>query len=105
LRKPDRERVQRGIEAIQGELEVVTQQIPQWDREHREARRKLNRNTTGAAIALMMDELRAGYCDFSDVAQHLAAGEQGNQREIRRFLDPGTIASARASATAGSRFG
>ena len=55
LPEADRERIQRDLEEMQGELEAVMQKVPQWEREHREAVRELNRNTTGAAIALMMD--------------------------------------------------
>jgi len=76
----ERERIQRDLEEVQGELEAVMQKVPQYEREHREALRELNRNTTGAAIALMMDELRAGYCDFPDVVQHLDAVEHDIKR-------------------------
>jgi lon-related putative ATP-dependent protease len=50
--------------------------------------RELNRNTTGAAIALMMDELRAGHCDFPDVAQHLDAVERDIKENTDDFLTP-----------------
>src|SRR5207253_5541849 len=59
LPEAERERIQRDLEEVQSELEAVMQKVPQWEREHREAVRELNCNTTGAAIALMMDELRA----------------------------------------------
>ena len=54
LPEAERERIQRDLEEVQGELEAVMQKVPQWKREHREALRELNRNTTGAAISLMM---------------------------------------------------
>ena len=88
LPEADRERIQRDLEEVQGELEAVMQKVPQWEREHREAVRELNRNTTGAAIALMMDELRAGYCDFPDVVQHLDAVEQDIKENADDFLTP-----------------
>jgi lon-related putative ATP-dependent protease len=84
----ERERIQRDLEEVQGELEGVMQKVPQWEREHREALRELNRNTTGAAIALMMDELRAGYCDFPDVVQHLDAVERDIKENAADFLTP-----------------
>src|SRR5262249_53929 len=55
LPEADRDSIQHDLEEVQGELEGVMKQVPQWEREHREALRELNRNTTGAAIALMMD--------------------------------------------------
>jgi lon-related putative ATP-dependent protease len=88
LPEAERERIQRDLEEVQGELEAVMQQVPQWERDHREALRELNRNTTGAAIALMMDELRAGYCDFPDVIQHLDAVEHDIKENADDFLTP-----------------
>jgi lon-related putative ATP-dependent protease len=88
LPEAERERIQRDLDEVQGELEAVMKQVPQWEREHREALRELNRNTTGAAIALMMDELRAGYCDFLDVIQHLDAVEHDIKENTDDFLAP-----------------
>jgi len=88
LPEAERERIQRDLEEVQGELEAVMQKVPQWEREHREALRELNRNTTGAAIALMMDELRAGYCDFPDVVEHLDAVERDIKENTDDFLTP-----------------
>ena len=88
LPQAERERIQRDLEEVQGELEGVMQKVPQWEREHREALRELNRNTTGAAIALMIDELRAGYCDFPDIVQHLDAVERDIKENADDFLTP-----------------
>jgi lon-related putative ATP-dependent protease len=88
LPQAERERIQHDLEELQGELEAVMQKVPQGEREHREAVRELNRNTTGAAIALMMDELRAGYCDFPDVVQHLDAVERDIKENADDFLAP-----------------
>ena len=88
LPEAERERIQRDLEEVQGELEAVMQKVPQWEREHREAVRELNRNTTGDAIALMMDELRAGYCDMPDVVQHLDAVERDIKEHADDFLTP-----------------
>jgi lon-related putative ATP-dependent protease len=88
LPQAERDRIQHDLEELQGELEAVMQKVPQWEREHREAVRELNRNTTGAAIALMMDELRAGYCDFPDVVQHLDAVEHDIKENADDFLTP-----------------
>ena len=88
LPEAERERIQRELEQVQGELELVMQKVPQWEREHREAVRELNRNTTGAAIALMMDELRGGYSDLPDVVQHLDAVERDIKENADDFLTP-----------------
>jgi lon-related putative ATP-dependent protease len=88
LPEDERARIQRDLEEVQGELEAVMQKVPQWEREHREAVRELNRNTTGAAIALMMDELRAGYRDLSEVVQHFDAVERDVKENADDFLTP-----------------
>jgi predicted ATP-dependent protease len=86
LAEAERERIQQDIEGVQGELEAVMQKVPQWEREHREAVRKLNRETTGAAIAVMMNELRANYQDLPDVAQYLDAVELDIKENADNFL-------------------
>jgi len=88
LPEAERERIQHDLEAVQGELEAVMQKVPQWERERREAVRELNRNTTGAAIALMMDELRAGYRDLPEIVQHLDAVEHDIKENADDFLTP-----------------
>jgi lon-related putative ATP-dependent protease len=86
LPEAERTRIQHDLEDVQGELEAVMQKVPQWEREHREAVRELNRETTGAAIALMMNELRAGYHDLPDVAQYLDAVERDVKENADDFL-------------------
>jgi lon-related putative ATP-dependent protease len=86
LPEAERKRIQRDIETVQGELEAVMQQVPQWEREHREAVRGLNRETTGVAIALMMGELRAGYDDLPEVMEYLKAVEHDIKENADDFL-------------------
>jgi lon-related putative ATP-dependent protease len=86
LPAPDRERLQHDIEAVQSELEAVMRQVPQWERENREALRELNRETTGAAIALTLDELRSGYADLPAVAEYLDAVERDIKENVDDFL-------------------
>jgi len=88
LPEAERERIQRDLDEVQGELETVMQKVPQWEREHREAVRELNRETTGAAIALMMNELRTGYHDLLDVGEHLDTVERDIKENADDFLPP-----------------
>ena len=106
LPEAERTRIQGDLEDVQGELEVVMQKVPQWEREHREAIRELSRETTGTAIALMMNELRAGYHDLPDVAQYLDAVERDIKENADDFLSQaqppaGLPAPAPVDATAG----
>jgi hypothetical protein len=51
LSPAEREHIQREIAAIQGELAAMMHQVPQWEREHRDTVRALDRETTGLATA------------------------------------------------------
>jgi predicted ATP-dependent protease len=86
LPEAERERIQHDLGEVRGGLEAVMQKVPQWEREHREAVRALNRKTTGAAIALMMNELRTGYHDLPDVALYLDAVERDIKANADDFL-------------------
>ena len=94
LPEAERERIQKEIEGVQSELEAVMQQVPQWERDHREAVRALNQETTGAAIALMMDELRGGYRDLPDVRDYLDAVERDIKENVDDFLPQAPPATA-----------
>src|SRR6516164_1039120 len=84
----EREQVQREIEGIQNELEAIMRQVPQWEREHRDAVRDLTRETTGFAIAHLMEELRTGYSDLPVVAEYLNAVERDIEENVDNFLAP-----------------
>ncbi len=86
LPEAERTRIQQDLEAVQKDLEGLMRKVPEWEREHREAVRDLNRETTGAAIALMMDELRQGYRDLPDVVGYLDAVERDIKENADDFL-------------------
>jgi lon-related putative ATP-dependent protease len=88
LAAPERERVQHDMEGVQAELEAVMRQVPQWEREHHDRVRALNRETTGFAIAHMMEELRRGYSDLPEIVQYLEAVEQDVKENVDDFLSP-----------------
>src|SRR5260370_26404146 len=84
----EREQVQREIEGIQNELEAIMRQVPQWEREHRDAVRDLTRETTGFAIAHLMEELRASYSDLPAGRASLDAVERDIKENVDNFLAP-----------------
>lgn len=89
----ERERIRREIEGIQNQLEAIMQQVPQWEREHREALQALNRETTGFAISHLMGELRAGFVDLPDVGRYLDAVERDVKENVGDFLPSPAIES------------
>src|ERR1700683_3445429 len=86
LPEDERTRIQGDLETAQGELEAVMRQVPQWEREHRDALRALNRETTGFAVANLIGELRTTYADLPDVLDYLDAVERDIKENVDDFL-------------------
>jgi lon-related putative ATP-dependent protease len=86
LPEEERNRLQHDMEEAQNELEAVMRQVPQWEREHREAVRALNRDTTGFAVASLIADLRNDYADLPDVLAHLDAVEHDIKENVDDFL-------------------
>ena len=84
----ERESIQHETEAIQAELEAIMRQVPQWEREHRDAVQALNRETAGFAIAHLMEEMRRGYGELPDVTPYLDAVERDIKDNVDDFLTP-----------------
>ncbi len=80
-RQSEREAVQHEIEATQSELEAIMRQVPQWEREHRDAVRDLNRETTGFAIAHLMEEIRAAYARLARGARNTSTPSKRTSRK------------------------
>lgn len=84
----ERERIQHEIEALQTELEATMRQVPLWERAQRDAVQALNRETTGFAIAHLMEELRSGYAALPEVVAYLDAVERDIKDNADEFLTP-----------------
>jgi lon-related putative ATP-dependent protease len=90
LPAPERESIQHEIEAIQVDLEAIMRQVPQWEREHRDAVQALNRETAGFAIAHLMEEMRRDYSKLPEVAPYFDAVERDIKENVDDFLAPAT---------------
>jgi lon-related putative ATP-dependent protease len=86
LPEDERKHFQADLETAQGELEAVMRQVPQWEREHRDAVRALNRDTTGFAVAGLVGELRNTYADLPDLLDYLDAVERDIKENVDDFL-------------------
>ena len=93
LPKGERDAVQHEMETIQNELEGIMRQVPQWEREHRDAVRDLTRETSGFAIGHLMQEVRASYSDLPEVAIYLDAVEADIKENSDDFIAAPTAAS------------
>lgn len=83
LSAEERQRLTADIEALQGELEAVVRRIPDWEREHREAMRQLNRDTTAVVVSHLLAEVRTAFADLAEVVAHL----QEVERDILEHAD------------------
>ena len=69
----ERARIEADIAALQGDLEQLIRQAPRWEKERREALRRLNREVTATAVDHPIEELRETFADLPDVLAHLEA--------------------------------
>ena len=88
LPKAEQERIKSALEALQADLEAMVRKVPQWEREHREEVRKLNRDVTKFAVGHLIDEMQAQYRDLPVVLEHLNAVEQDILENADDFLAP-----------------
>jgi lon-related putative ATP-dependent protease len=86
LPEAERTQIENDLQAAQAELEGIMRQVPQWEREHREAIRSLDRDITGFAVASLIGELRGGYADLPDVLDYLDAVEHDIKDNVDDFL-------------------
>ena len=86
LSEEERNRIQHDLEEAQTGLEAVMRQVPEWEREHREAVRELNREVTGYAVARLIADLRGSYADLPDVIEYLDAVERDIKENVDDFL-------------------
>ena len=90
LPEAEREAIREAIDGFQEELDAILRKIPEWEREHREALRRLNRETTAFSIRHLLDELRRDYADLPVVLGYFQEVEQDIQENADDFLsEPG----------------
>lgn len=86
LPEDERKAIEHEIESIQGELETVMRQVPQWEREHRDAARELTRDTTGYVVSQLIAEIRTRYAEHAGVPEYLDAVERNIKENADDFL-------------------
>ncbi len=85
---PEAEQTRRkaDIQTLQAELEAIVRRIPDWEREHREALRRLNRNITAAVVGHQLGELREENVDQPGVLGYLEEVEHDILENADDFL-------------------
>jgi lon-related putative ATP-dependent protease len=89
LAAEDRQRITAEIQALQGDLEAVVRRIPEWEREHRDAVRRLNRDTIAVVVNHLLQEIRSAFADLGEVAGYLDAVERDILEHADDFIADG----------------
>lgn len=88
LAAEDRARISADMQALQSELEATVRRIPEWEREHRDAVRKLNRDTTAVVVNHLLQDVRSAFADLPQVGTHLDAVERDILEHAEDFIAP-----------------
>jgi len=89
LPEAERQRIKADVEALQAELEAIVRRVPDWEREHREAVRRLNRDTTAIAVGHLLEEVRKTFDDLPAVRDYLVEVEHDILENADDFLAAG----------------
>ena len=66
-----RSAMQKIIEALENDLERIMHQVPQWEREHRDEIRKLNRASAKFAVDQLLNETKERFEDLPLILEHI----------------------------------
>ncbi|HEX7950925.1 MAG TPA: ATP-binding protein, partial [Candidatus Limnocylindrales bacterium] len=102
-------RARTAIREQEHRLAELVHQMPTWERETREALRRLDRETASAAAGHLIEEVRREFADLPDVIEHLAAVERDVVESADEFIaaghpEPGVPATLRAMLSEGPVF-
>ncbi|HUK57638.1 MAG TPA: AAA family ATPase [Stellaceae bacterium] len=82
----ERNRITADIQALQAELEATVRRIPEWEREHRDAVRKLNRDTSAGVVTHLLGDVRTTFADIPEIATYLQEVEHDILEHADDFL-------------------
>jgi lon-related putative ATP-dependent protease len=86
LAEEEREQVQSEVGELQGELQKILRQIPQWSREGREKLKELSREVAAFTLTPVVEEVRQKYSDLPHVLDYLQAVQQDIAENVDKFL-------------------
>jgi len=73
LAAEDKKRIAADIESLQEELQALLRHVPEWERDHRERLRELNREMTSLVVAVLIEELQKTWAEVPVVGTYLNA--------------------------------
>lgn len=86
LPRPLQAELQVEMERVGGELQVLFGRFQEWEREHDEAVRALDREIAASVARRVIDGVRGGYAELPDVLEHLAAVERDIVESVDEIL-------------------
>jgi lon-related putative ATP-dependent protease len=86
LPEEEQQRFQKGIVAIQEELQAALRGMPKLERQHRERVKELNREMALYAVGHLADELRQRHADLPGIVSHLDAVQADVIENVHDFL-------------------
>jgi lon-related putative ATP-dependent protease len=89
-------RYKKALEELETELHALLRKTPLWEREHREALRKLQQEVTRSAVSHLLDEVRAPFQGMPEVVRYLEAVEKDIVENADDFLAATQSASPEA---------
>lgn len=96
LPEAERQALRATVAALEAELgHMLERELPRWERDHREAMRRLTEEVTRAAVSHLIDDVRHEFADHPAVVTYLAAVQKDvvdNAEEILTGSDPGVAA-------------
>jgi lon-related putative ATP-dependent protease len=81
-----RKEIQETIQGLEKELEHVVHQIPQWEKEHRDELRALNRQTAKFAVSQLIEETERNFRDLPRIIRHFEAVRTDLVENIAIFI-------------------
>ena len=71
LPEAERQRLEREVEHLQGEIQARLRQMPRWQRERREKIRSLNQQVTRFAVGSLIEERKGEYREEAEICTYL----------------------------------
>jgi lon-related putative ATP-dependent protease len=85
----ERERITADIAVLQNELEATVRRIPEWEREHRDAVRQLNRDTVAVVVSHLLGDVQTAFADMPEIVSYLKEVERDILEHADEFLTVG----------------
>jgi lon-related putative ATP-dependent protease len=84
----EKKRIEQAVAVLQGEVDLVIEQVPKWRREAQHKLRELDRQVTRGAIASLIDEMKSAYQAMPAIVHYLGEVQEDVLDHAHLFLQP-----------------